>query len=120
MCRWAAFVGTRSTTNLAQQYADLDDRERLDDEHMLGGMTALRVRHRVASTRKGPSRFSRADVHRKLECQARRLGERMNKGLMLLLILSVLLAMFGLYIFHWQGVNFCNGKGGRFLRSHSQ
>ncbi|MEX3856358.1 MULTISPECIES: hypothetical protein [Paraburkholderia] len=39
----------------------------------------------------------------------------MNKALMLLLVLSVLLVMLGLYQFHWQGVNFCNGKGGRFV-----
>lgn len=44
----------------------------------------------------------------------------MNKGLMLFLALSILLVMFGIRQFHWQGVNFCNGKGGRFVCSHSQ
>lgn len=45
---------------------------------------------------------------------------QMNKWLVLLLILSVLLMILGLSQFHWQGVNFCNGKGGAFICGHSR
>ncbi|WP_258398599.1 hypothetical protein [Burkholderia multivorans] len=44
----------------------------------------------------------------------------MNKRLMLIFAASVLLVMLGLYQFHWHGVNFCNGKGGKFVCSRSQ
>jgi hypothetical protein len=41
----------------------------------------------------------------------------MNKGLVFLLAVSVLLVIFGIHQFHWQGVDVCNGslKGSRYV-----